>query len=237
MKDRIFIRLVSIFLAITIVIGIIPIRNVRADSVNRINEELSVTYQELSSWGDYTQAQVDIKNVSGSKIDGWQVKLTYEKYVAVSSIWNAVLCESDISSENALYIMNEDYNSVIEADQVVSFGLIIESGSEHLPTVEIVDCLEDLPTDDETELFSSAVFAGNDFNFSGWKANVYGRIYTGNNFNYQGSELYLYGSLDNGRYTSQVAGENVTEAITDGKTSTAYGDYKYTYEDLVNLFG
>lgn len=126
-------RVVSVLLTMTIIVGIIPVRIVKADTTTGQSATISVNYQEQSSWGDFTQAQIDVTNTSGKAIDEWIVALTFDSPVLVSSIWNAVLCETDISSENTLYITNESYNGHIEAGNTVSFGLITQSESG-LPT-------------------------------------------------------------------------------------------------------
>ena len=38
-----------------------------------------------------------------------------------------------------------------------------------------------------------------------------------------------------GQYTFSYAGENVTIALENGVIKTAFGDFRYTYEQLLNL--
>ena len=41
--------------------------------------------------------------------------------------------------------------------------------------------------------------------------------------------------ITSGRYTFSYAGENVTVALENGGLKTAFGDFQYTYEQLLNL--
>lgn len=195
MRTRTYVKYVSVFLVASFLIGLIPLREVKADTSTGSSSELEVTYQEVSSWGDFTQAQVDVTNISSDTLDGWNVSLEFDEVVSVSSIWNACLCESDISTEHVLYITNETYNAVLNPNQTVSFGLITECKGG-LPDVIVIEDEEELPSEEESDLFPCAVFSNTNFNFSGWKSTIAGDFYTGGDFNYQGSELYLYGSLD-----------------------------------------
>ena len=42
-------------------------------------------------------------------------------------------------------------------------------------------------------------------------------------------------ALEKGQYTFSYGGENVTIALENGGIKTAFGDYKYTYQQLLEL--
>lgn len=46
--------------------------------------------------------------------------------------------------------------------------------------------------------------------------------------------LFL-GEISSGQYTFSYGGENVTIALENGGVKTAFGDYKYTYQQLMEL--
>ena len=41
--------------------------------------------------------------------------------------------------------------------------------------------------------------------------------------------------ISSGQYTFSYGGENVTIALENGGIKTAFGDYKYTYQQLLEL--
>ena len=116
------VRFLSVFLALAIVIGVFPLKKIKADSATSTENDLQITYHTVSAWADLTQSEITVENKSGQVIDGWQIEFTYDDTTTVSSIWNAVAAPMDLASPNKIVVSNETYNSAIAPASKISFG-------------------------------------------------------------------------------------------------------------------
>lgn len=190
------VRLISVILTLALVIGLFPLKPVKADNGDITENDLKVTYHTVSAWGEYTQVEVTVENRGGSPTTDWQIQFEYDDVTTISSIWNAVAAPSDMSALNLITVSNETYNAKIAPNEMVSFGLIVQGKMNEIPKIHVVP-QSVIPSDEmKSELFPYAIFSQNGFLFQGWKSTISGDVYTGSNFDYQGSELNLYGTLD-----------------------------------------
>ena len=89
-KCKSWLKIVSMLIVISVVVGAIPLFKVRADSVATSSANLKVTYTQVSSWGSTVQANVDVTNTTNTMVEGWALSLAFDKDVSISSIWNAI---------------------------------------------------------------------------------------------------------------------------------------------------
>lgn len=218
------VKSVSIFLAATFVIGVIPWREIRAD-MNTHGEydayPFDVVYDQVSTWNNSTQGEFKLTNTSDYTITSWSIEVDYFDETTITNIWNAKDI-TDYSTDENIIIQG---NISISSGETYSFGLIAE-GVEEAPIAPL-DVRNkffesDVPSDENTEdiseseeyievpasepteeeanptIFPYAIFAAStssDYTFSGWKSNIVGDIYTGKDFVYNGSELYVDGTV------------------------------------------
>ncbi|MCQ2505278.1 MAG: cellulose binding domain-containing protein, partial [Saccharofermentans sp.] len=216
-------KISTIILIISLFIGSIPWREIRAD-MNTHGEydayPLYVTYEQVSSTNNSTQGQFTLTNVSESEIASWELEIDYFEEVTISNIWDAAECTTE-EDEN----VHVTSNVSIPAGESYTFGLIATAedsapvapvnvncvsflNSEVIETVdeEIEEITEEVeaeatpieePVNIEVEgnIFPYAIFSVEDFTFYGWKSNIEGNIYSCNNIYYQGSELYMDGTM------------------------------------------
>lgn len=219
------IKLISTTLISALLIGFLPWREIRADA-NTHGEYSSypfeITYDQTSSWGNSTQGQFEVTNVSEYDVTSWTLEIDYYDTATISNIWN-VSDITDYSSDENIVITSD---STIAAGQTYTFGLIAD-GIESAPvapvavsvvayesdepvitptpeitevpttTEEVIVTEAPIPTEElEPTVFPYAIFAASttdDFTFQGWKSNITGDVYSGRDFLYQGSELYMAG--------------------------------------------
>lgn len=122
------VRLISVILTLAIIIGVFPIKHVKADTGSITENDLTVTYHTVSAWGGFTQAEVTIENNGNTSTESWQIELEYDDTTSISSIWNAIAAPSDISSPEKITVSNESYNGTIAPNESLdeAFG---ESGN------------------------------------------------------------------------------------------------------------
>lgn len=219
------IKLISTTLISALLIGFLPWREIRADA-NTHGEysayPFEISYDQTSSWGNSTQGQFEVTNVSGYDVTSWTLEIDYYDTVTLSNIWN-VSDITDYSTDENIVITSD---STIAAGQTYTFGLIAD-GIESAPvapvavsvvayesdepvitptpeitevpttTEEVIVTEAPIPTEElEPTVFPYAIFAASttdDFTFQGWKSNITGDVYSGRDFLYQGSELYMAG--------------------------------------------
>lgn len=95
-KCKSWLKIVSMLIVISVVVGAIPLFKVRADSVETSSANLKVTYTQVSSWGSTVQANVDVTNTTNTMVEGWALSLAFDKDVSISSIWNAIQEETSV---------------------------------------------------------------------------------------------------------------------------------------------
>lgn len=219
------IKLISSTLITALLIGFLPWREIRADANTHgeySSSPFEITYDQTSSWGNSTQGQFEVTNVSGYDVTSWTLEIDYYDTVTLSNIWN-VSDITDYSTDENIVITSD---STIAAGQTYTFGLIAD-GIESAPvapvavsvvayesdepditptpeitevpttTEEVLVTEAPIPTEElEPTVFPYAIFAASttdDFTFQGWKSNITGDVYSGRDFLYQGSELYMEG--------------------------------------------
>ena len=89
-KCKSWLKIVSMLIVISVVVGAIPLFKVSADSVETSSANLKVTYTQVSCWGSTVQANVDVTNTTNTMVEGWALSLAFDKDVSISSIWNAI---------------------------------------------------------------------------------------------------------------------------------------------------
>ena len=89
-KCKSWLKIVSMLIVISVVVGAIPLFKVSADSVETSSANLKVTYTQVSSWGSTVQANVDVTNTTNTMVEGWALSLAFDKDVSISSIWNSI---------------------------------------------------------------------------------------------------------------------------------------------------
>ncbi|MBR5973560.1 MAG: cellulose binding domain-containing protein [Clostridiales bacterium] len=192
------VRIISVLLTLAIIIGVIPIRHIKADSGTSTENDLQVTYRTVSAWGSFTQAEVTVENKGSKVTDGWQIEFEYDDTTSLSSLWNAIAAPTDLASPNKIVVSNETYNAAIAPSSKVAFGMITQGKMNEIPDIHVIAEAPKAAPDEETEttLFPYAIYSNRSFTFKGWKSTISGDVYTGSNFDYQGSELSLLGNLD-----------------------------------------
>ena len=129
------VRAVSIFLATTFVIGVIPWREIRAD-MNTHGEydayPFDVVYDQVSTWNNSTQGEFKLTNTSDYTITSWSIEVDYFDETTITNIWNAEDI-TDYSTDENIIIQG---NTAISSGETYSFGLIAE-GIEEAPTSPI----------------------------------------------------------------------------------------------------
>ena len=129
------IKLISCTLISALLIGFLPWREIRADA-NTHGEysayPFEITYDQTSSWGNSTQGQFEVTNVSGYDVTSWTLEIDYYDTVTLSNIWN-VSDITDYSTDENIVITSD---STIAAGQTYTFGLIAD-GIESAPVAPV----------------------------------------------------------------------------------------------------
>lgn len=249
-------------LVITLLLSTMPLSEIRADANTHGEYDcvpLAVVYNQTSTWGNNTQCEITVTNISDMKVEGWRLEFVFGSSVTINSIWNAQNLSNEDTPANSVDIGSEAHNANIEPSGSVSFGFIV-SGLESAPVAPSEVCLvaDDVagdnpeaeitptPIPEDTGMFPYAIFAGSmvtDLRFSGWKSDITGDIYSGKNFVCQGSELYVngyartVGTVQPAGWTTAMSGadENIAplEMPDWGDKILAKADLMTTMEDDV----
>lgn len=125
-RDSRFVKFISTVLVISIFIGFLPWRELRADA-NTHGEynayPFTITYDQASTWGNSTQGQFEITNVSDYDVTSWTLEIDYFEDVELTNVWNV----SGSVSDGDVIVTS---NVTIEAGSSYSFGLIAEGEDE-----------------------------------------------------------------------------------------------------------
>jgi len=131
-RDNRFIKLISTVLVVSLFVGFLPWRELRADA-NTHGEynayPFEITYDQNSTWGNSTQGQFEVTNVSDYDITSWSLEIDFFEDVTINSIWNA----SGSVSDGDVVVTS---NSTIEPGQTFTFGLIAD-GEENNPVAPV----------------------------------------------------------------------------------------------------
>ncbi|MBQ4060044.1 MAG: cellulose binding domain-containing protein [Lachnospiraceae bacterium] len=130
-------QLLSFVLVVALMLGLIP-SSAYATGVTPTKAEqtyasqgCNITYKETSSWGNYVNADIVLKNDTDSDKSLWKIEMVYDG--CIDNIWNADI----ISSEDGHYIIAaKTYNNTITAGKSVNFGFIAygEDGKPEVPS-------------------------------------------------------------------------------------------------------
>lgn len=134
-NDKRLFKLTSTILAISLIVGFLPWREVAAEA-NKHGEynayPFEITYEQNSTWGNSTQGQFEVTNISDYDVSSWTLEIDYYGDVTVTNIWNV----SDITNYDTNENITITSNSTIAAGQTYTFGLIAE-GTESAPVAPI----------------------------------------------------------------------------------------------------
>ena len=134
-NDKRLFKLTSTILAISLIVGFLPWREVAAEA-NTHGEynayPFEITYEQNSTWGNSTQGQFEVTNISDYDVSSWTLEIDYYGDVTVTNIWNV----SDITNYDTNENITITSNSTIAAGQTYTFGLIAE-GTESSPVAPI----------------------------------------------------------------------------------------------------
>ncbi len=126
---------IAYILIVSLMLGLIPQSAYATSAISTMvekeytSEGCTITYKETSTWGNYVNADIVIKNNTDSDKSLWQLRMVYDG--VIENIWNADI----VSSENGIYqFAAKTYNSTIAAGQTVSFGFTAY-GTESKPAV------------------------------------------------------------------------------------------------------
>ena len=143
--DRRF-KALSLFIAVSLIIGIIPWQTLIADSLTHVEFDcspLSIVYDQNSTWGNYTQGQYTITNTSAYNVTSWTLEVEFSGEVSVDNIWNIInVTEGDSST-----LLTLTSGTTIHSGSTYSFGMILV-GSESAPTAPISITLTNVETDE-----------------------------------------------------------------------------------------
>ena len=222
-------QLLSFVLVVALMLGLIPssayatgVTPTKAEQTYA-SEGCSITYKETSSWGNYVNADIVLKNDTDSDKSLWKIEMVYDG--CIDNIWNADI----ISFEDGHYtIAAKTYNSTIAAGQSVSFGFMAygEDGKPAFPSeISFVDDSENTGGDsteedgdkDGSEEEDDSPTAGQEYTIPDkWKGLNYalftsgeddlsfytnttkinGSVHTNQDFYYQGTSLNIDGVLE-----------------------------------------
>jgi Cellulose binding domain len=86
----------------------------------------SATYTVTSSWSGGYQADVTLRNNSGSTVNAWSVAFTFPGTQQVSNSWNAQVTQSG----QLVVARNASYNGTLASGASTSFGMIISGANQ-----------------------------------------------------------------------------------------------------------
>ena len=110
-------KFLCIALVASFVVGAMPWQELSADERTHGDYKaypFEVTYAQNSTWGNSTQGQYTITNVSEYEVSSWSLEIDYSGDVRISNIWNA----SDVTDYEA------DENIIVTSDSAIAAGSI-----------------------------------------------------------------------------------------------------------------
>lgn len=125
-------KIISCVLIAAFVVSSLPWQELSADANTHgeyKSSPLEITYDQNSTWGNSTQGQYQVKNISQYTVTSWTLEIDYSGDVRISNIWNATDI-TNYDSDEKIFVSS---NSTIEAGQTYTFGLIAE-GKDQAPS-------------------------------------------------------------------------------------------------------
>lgn len=90
------------------------------------NYDIKYTIEKWISNGEhYYTINISITNLTSNNINGWKLEMDFPSNTSVVNIWNA----NNIIQNQRILFSNLSYNSIIEAQKTVSFGLQIKDNT------------------------------------------------------------------------------------------------------------
>ena len=132
--DKRGIKIICTALVMTLILGMMPWRELHADSLTHDEyncSPLSVEYDQNSTWENSTQGQYTVTNNSSNNVTSWSLAITFADNVTISDVWNVNNTTTGSSSQITI-----TSNSAISAGSTYTFGMIVE-GTEVAPTAPV----------------------------------------------------------------------------------------------------
>lgn len=102
------------------------------DKPEENNKMIEITMNKENSWksnGNYfLQYNIIIKNTGKSNINSWQFDIESPGKFSIDQIWNAIYEENT----NSITLKNSTYNGFIDANNSISFGVIVKAKKEQI---------------------------------------------------------------------------------------------------------
>lgn len=112
-------------------ISTIDAQNVSANKLQKtyLEGSVEVTFDIVSQWEGYYNANVTIKNVGNTKIDNWYISISLKD--KIENIWNAKITEEN---EKSYIIKNVEWNQDINKGKSIQFGITCKGDFEKFPS-------------------------------------------------------------------------------------------------------
>ena len=223
-------QILSIVLVLAMLLGLVP-QSAYASVENGTqtlehvyeSEGCTIIYKESSTWDNYVNADITIKNDGEELQANWQLSIAYDGII--DNIWNADI----LSAEDGKSVVGcKDYNSVIEKGQSVSFGFTAHGTDKKPAAPAYIRLVKDTPpetgTEDEKEDHTEdggndeagtkvetaftipekwkglnyALFTSGDETLSLYtnETNITGDVHSNRGFYYQGTKLAVNGTVE-----------------------------------------
>lgn len=131
-EDRRLIKTISVTLIASLFTGMLPWRELRADANTHVEYEaypFSITYEQNSAWGNSTQSQFEVTNISDYDVTSWSLEIDFFEDVTINNIWNV----SGSVSDGDVVVTSD---STIEPGQTFTFGLVVD-GEDSNPVAPV----------------------------------------------------------------------------------------------------
>ncbi len=101
--------------------------------LQRVDEGAEIKWTLGSAWADGYTGEMSITNTGKENLEDW--RLTFLPEAEIVNLWNATLIRKE---ENNYTVRSNNYNSVIEPGQTVTFGFQAKGEWEQVPTPQIL---------------------------------------------------------------------------------------------------
>ena len=223
-------RIVSLVLVLAMMLGLVP-QSAYASAENGTqtvehtyeSRGCTIIYKESSTWDNYVNADITIKNDGEELQANWRLSLVYDG--SIDNIWNADIL---FAGDGKSVVGCKDYNSVIEKGQSVSFGFTAHGADKKPDAPAEIQLVKDTPPETGTEdekgentedggndeggtkvetAFSIpekwkglnyALFTSGDETLSLYtnETNITGDVHSNRGFYYQGTKLAVNGTVE-----------------------------------------
>ncbi|MDE6635782.1 MAG: cellulose-binding domain-containing protein, partial [Lachnospiraceae bacterium] len=217
-------QIISFLLVTAMILGLVS-QNAYASTASKAVAEVTektyetegcmITYKETSTWGNYVNVDITIKNEGKNQQANWKLSLVFDG--TIDNIWNADVLSAE---DGQCTVAAKLYNSVIEPGQTVSFGFMAY-GADGKPNVpKDIRLVKDAPLDndkddkedndsngslqrpshnipDKWKALNYALFTSGNQTLSLYtgQTNIIGSVHSNKDFYYQGTTLSVDGVL------------------------------------------